>query len=165
MCKAQWLNLLLPLHFNYSRLISSHFTGSETEAHRSSVTWPMLSSSALSPTWFSLKSEKIKYWSPHPLSIKGFPGRQLTCAGKPSVEFLLYPEPLFTHLSFLLGHGHLEIMSNYLSASLKLLLGDSPNCMLKTYAWVDDLMSANACRLITPVENKGPETVKNLPKL
>lgn len=45
--------------------------------------------------------------------------------------FLLYPEPLFTHLSFLLDRGHLEIMSDYLSGCLRLLLGGWPNYMLK----------------------------------
>lgn len=63
--------------------------------------------------------------------------------GRPLLMFLLYPEPLFTHLSSLLDLGHLEITPNYLSESLRLLLGDLTHCMPKKYARVDDLM--NAC--------------------
>lgn len=140
------LNLLLPLHVNYARLVSSRFIGTETEAHRSSVIWLMLSSSTLSPTWFHLKSEE---WNIDPhilfLSTAGFPRRVLTYVDSPLLMFLLYPEPLFTRLSSLLDHGHLEIMSDYLSESLRLLLGGSPNCMLKECKWMNDLM--NACVL------------------
>jgi hypothetical protein len=55
---------------------------------------------------------------------------------------LLYPEPLFTHLSSLLDLGHLEIMSNYPPES-EASVGDSIHCMLKKCARVDDL--TNTC--------------------
>lgn len=138
------MNLLFPLHLNYARLISSHFIGTETEAHRSSAIWPMLSSSTLSPTWFYLKPEE---WNIdlHILFLStAFQERVLTYGGSPLLMLLLHPStadaPVFLARPW--TPGDYVWLPFWISEAT---IGGLQCYMSKEWKWMNDLM--NACVL------------------
>lgn len=121
------LNLLFPLHFNYARLISSHFIGTETEAHRSSAIWPMLSSSTISPTWFYLKPEE---WNIDPHILFLSTAFQEDTADAPVFLARPWTPGDYVWLPFWISEAS---------------IGGLPHYMSKEWKWMNDLM--NACVL------------------